>query len=101
MTRPTRHSQCLQPRSHINAIAGDVIAVDDDVDEVDADTELDALLSWLRLIVCPHRPLNVNRATKRGIRAAAFEQHSVAGGLDDPAAMFGDRWIGDALVYLS
>ena len=39
-------------------------------------------------------------AVRRGVRTAEFEQHSVAGGLDDPAAVFGNLRIEDALAYL-
>ena len=44
----------------------------------------------VRLIVCPHRSLHVDRATERGIRAAEFEQHPVTCSIDDPAVVFGN-----------
>ena len=81
-----RFSQRFQPRSDIDAIARDVGAVNDDVTQVDADAELDALVGSLRLVVPAHGALHVDRAT----------QHPVTGGLDDPTAMFGNLRIDDA-----
>ena len=91
----------LQSRRHVDAIAGDVGAINDDVAEVDTNPELEALYGRPRLIVWPHRPLHINCATERGVRAGELEQHPVARGLDDPAAMLGNLRIDYALTNLS
>jgi len=80
----------LQARCYVDAIARNVVAVDDDVAQVDADTELDALVDRLRLIVRVHRSLHANRTTQRSVCATKFEQHSVTGSLDDPTSVFGN-----------
>jgi hypothetical protein len=96
----TRVGQGLEARCHIDAIASDVVAVYDDVAQVETDAELNALIGRLRLIVCPHSPLYVNCATKCSVRAVEFKEHPVTGGLDDPAAELTNLGIDDALANL-
>jgi len=96
-----RLRQCFEARSDVDAVPGNIVAVDDDVAEVDADAEFDSLVGSLRLVVGAHQALHLDRAAERRVRAAEFEQHPVTGGLDDPAAMFGDFGIDDALANFS
>ena len=93
--------QRFQTRRHVDTVARDVGAVDDDVADVDADAELDALVGRFRLIICVHCPLHVDCAVERRIRAGEFEQHPVAGGLDHPATVFGNLRIDDAFADLA
>src|SRR5437667_5668790 len=68
------------PMFPVNAVAGDVRAIDDDVAEVDANAELEALVSRLRLVRHRHGPLHVDRAPQRRVCAAEFEEHPIARG---------------------
>jgi hypothetical protein len=57
---------------------------------MDADAELDPLgLGYLRVLVS-HAALNFDGASRCFDGTGKFDQHTVAGGLDDAAAMFGD-----------
>ena len=64
--------------------------VDDDVAEIDADAELDALVGRHAGVALRHAALDLDRATHRVDDAGELHQQAVAGGLDDAAAMFGD-----------
>ena len=74
----------------VDAVAEDVVVVDDDVADMNADAKLDALCFGYIDIAVRHAALNLDGATHRVDRAAEFDQHSVAGGLDDAAPMLGD-----------
>src|SRR6478609_3859493 len=59
-----RAAQCLQACRHVDAIAGDLIPVDDDVAYVDADAELDAVVLRHLAIEVEHRALHLDRASQ-------------------------------------
>ena len=47
----TGHSDAFEPRCNIDAIAEDIVVVDDDVSQIDANAELDPLgLGYLRVL---------------------------------------------------
>src|SRR6266516_6514590 len=74
----------------MHAIAKDIVVVDDDVSQMDADTELDPLgLGYLR-VLASHAALNFDGASRCIDGTGKFDQQTIAGGLDDAAAMFGD-----------
>jgi hypothetical protein len=77
----------------IDAVAEDIVVVKDDVADVNADPELDPHLRRNIGVLPGHGALDLERATRRIDRAGEFHQQAVAGGLDDTAAMRGDRWI--------
>src|SRR6202165_1718347 len=86
----SRHSDAFEPRCNIDAIAEDIVVVDDDVSQMDADAELDPLgLGYLRVLVS-HAALNFGGASRCIDGTGKFDQNTVASGLDDAAAMFGD-----------
>ncbi len=76
----------LQPRRDIDPVAEDVLAIDDDVAEIDADPELDRLLGP-RLVEGRHGALDGDRTIDRVHGAGKFNQRAVAHSLDDPPAM--------------
>ena len=81
----------LQPGGDIDAVAENVVVVDDDVADMDADAKREAaVLRHGRRCASAMRALNVDRAAHGVDGAGEFDQHAVAGGLDDAAAMFGD-----------
>ncbi len=65
-----------------------VLLVVDDVAEVDADAELDALVLWHAGVALSHAALDFDGAAHRVHHACELHQHTVAGGLDDLAPMF-------------
>jgi hypothetical protein len=86
----SRHSDAFEPRCNIDAIAENIVVIDDDVSQMDADAELDPLgLGYLRVLVS-HAALKFDRASRCIDGTGEFDQHTVASGLDDAAAMFGD-----------
>ena len=87
----------LQPRGDVDAVAVDVVAVDDDVAEIDADAEHD--LGW-RALRPAHglRALDGERAFDGVDDAAELDQRAVADQLDDTALVGGDRRIEDRLA---
>jgi hypothetical protein len=80
----------LQPRSNIDAIAEDIVVIDDDIADVNADPELDSIFMWHVGILSDYVALNLDRASRRVHGACELNQHTVAGGLDDAAAMLRD-----------
>jgi len=91
--QPARLAQRLQPGRDVYAVAEDVVTVDDDVADVDADAEHDALILRRRRIAAHHPPLHGERAADRVDDASELDQHAVARGLDDVAAVAGDRGV--------
>jgi hypothetical protein len=67
----------------------------DDVAEVDASAELDALVLRHASVALGHAALNFNGAPHRVHHAHELHQHTVAGGLHDLAAVFPDLWINE------
>ena len=82
--------QSLQTRCHIHAIAENITSIDDDVADIDAHAELDALLIWHPGIALGHPALDIKSAAHCVHYAAKLSQHSVPGVLDDPATVFGN-----------
>src|SRR5208283_6057493 len=90
---PTRLGQRLQPRCDVDAIAEDVVAIDDNVADVDPDTKLDPLFGRNTRVALGHATLHIDRTAHRIDYARELQQQAIAGGLDDPAAVFGDLWV--------
>jgi hypothetical protein len=78
----------------IDAIAHQVaVALLNNIAEMNADAEFDALV-WRDLgIALDHRPLDFDGAVHRVDNAAEFDDAAVARSLDDPAVMHGDGWV--------
>jgi hypothetical protein len=92
--------QRLEPRCDVHAVAVNVIPVDDDVADVDANTKFDPLLRRHARIALGHATLDINGATHRINDAGELEQKSVAGGLDDATPVLGNLGV-DQLVTVS
>jgi hypothetical protein len=80
----------LQPRGNVDAVAGDVVTLDDDVAEVDPNAEFDPLVGGDEQVARSHLALHLHGAAQRGRRARKFDQHAVAGRTHDAAAVLGD-----------
>jgi len=83
----------LQTHRHVHAIPEDVATVDDDVTDIDADTELNLLLVWHLGIALGHSALDIKSAANRVHYAAELSQQSISGVLDDPPTVLSDLGI--------
>ena len=90
---PARLGDPLQPGRDIHPVAVDVVALDDDVAEVDADPEYDPLVFRDRDVALGHPALHRDRAGDGLDDAREFDQDAVAGRLDDAALVLGDLGI--------
>src|SRR5664279_48303 len=83
----------FQSRGNIDAVAENVVALNDNVANIDTDTQFDAPLPRFSSIALGHSALNVDSAGNRVNGAAKLHQRAVAHQLDDPAQMGGDLGI--------
>ena len=88
-----RLGDAFEPRSDVDAVAENVTVFDDDVTDVDTDTELDALVGSHSLVALGHTALLLDGAADGVHRANEFDQNPVACTFDDASAMFGDVWL--------
>ena len=73
------------------------IVVDDDVADVNADAKFDPEFRRYAGVLLSHLSLDFHR-TARGIDSTSeFDQHAIAGGLDDATAVRGDPGIDNRL----
>src|ERR1035437_858241 len=99
---PAGVGQRLQARRHIDAVSENVIAVENDVADIDADAEFDAefdaLVRRCRGVALCHAALDIDRATDGIDHAHELHEHSIARRFDGSAAMFGDLGIDEFLT---
>ena len=95
---PARLGQGLEPRGDVDPVAEDVAALVDDVADVDADAEADALgLGDVRLPL-GHAALDRDRAGDRVDDAGELAEDAVAHQLDDAPAVLGDERLDELLA---
>src|ERR1700737_2832655 len=87
---PARLGQRLEPCGDIDAVAINVVLLDDDIAEIDADAELDAALQGDAVIVQCHVALQLDRAAHRIYHARELDQQPITGRFHNAAAMLGD-----------
>ena len=92
-----RLGDSLEARRDIDTIAENIVVVDDDVADMDADAEFDPEVRGHVDIALGHCALDFHRAAHRIDSAGELDQHAVAGGLDDAAAVRGDPGIDERL----
>ena len=81
----------FEPRGDIDAVAHQIaVALLDDVAEMNADAELDALLGRHAGVALDHAVLHFDGAAHGVDDAAELDDAAVAGALDDAAVMHGD-----------
>jgi hypothetical protein len=95
-----RLGQRLQSRGDIDAVAVEIVTVDHDVAEVDADAEHDSAVFRQVGVRGFHAVLEVERAVHGVDSAAERDQHAVAGHLEDAAVMLGHQRLQHLLAPL-
>ena len=88
----------LDARCYIDAVAKNVITIEDDVADIDADAERNLLRG--AAIAFSHFALHVHRAGHRIDGTGEFHQHAIASRLDDPTVVFGNRGIDEFATVL-
>ena len=86
ISNPARLANALQPRRDIDAVAQNVVALDQHVAEIDADAIDDALGLGRLGVALDHQFLDRDRAFDRGDDGGKLQQQPVARRLDDAAA---------------
>jgi hypothetical protein len=86
-------AQRFEPRGDIDAVAENIVAVDDDVPDIDSNPEHNLLVVWNRRVALQHRALHFHGERDRIDYAGELQQRAIAGGLDDTAPVFRDRWV--------
>jgi hypothetical protein len=83
----------LEPCGDIDAVAKDVAFIVDDIAQIDADTEADAV-GLLPIGVAVRHSLLDDDGAAHGIDdRSELDQNAVAGGFEDAATVLGDQWI--------
>ena len=90
---PARLGHPLQPGGDVDAVAENVVVLDDDVALVNADPKFHAPLRGDRLVALGEFALHPGGASQGIEDALEFHEHAVAGGLDDAPSVFGDTRI--------
>ena len=83
---------------HVDAISEDVIAVDDDVSDIDSNSELNAILRRNGGVAFDHAALDVNGAAYCVDDTDKLDQHAVARGLDDATAVLSNLGVNELLA---
>src|SRR5262245_14223120 len=89
---PPRLRQCLEPSRHVYAIAPHIAAVDDDVADIDADSELDPPLLRHVGVAFHHGALNLDGTAYRRYCARELQQQPVTGDPDNSTSVL--RYLG-------
>ena len=83
----------FQPCCNVDAVAKNIVVVEDDVTDMNADAKFDPEVVRHVAILHGHTALDFRRALHRLYHAWELGQQAVAGGLDDAAAVPGDGGI--------
>ncbi len=87
----------LQPSGNIDTVAEDIVLIENDITDVDADAELDPLILRRDGTLFGHTALDFNCTAHRIDGAGKLDQHSVTGCLDNAPTMGGDGGIEKSL----
>src|SRR5258705_12371943 len=95
----SRLSNALKPRGDVDTVPENVIALDQDVTEIDPDPEQHTPVLRDAFISLSHHSLHGHRALDRIDHRRKLEQHAVPRGLDETAPVFGPESVGDRAVF--
>ena len=87
--------EAFHARGHIDAVAVEIVALDDHIAQADADAQHHAVPVGGIRVPLGEGALYVHRTLHRIHRAAEFGQRPIAGGLEDPSAELLDFGIED------
>jgi hypothetical protein len=87
----------FEPGGYVDAVSEDVVVIEDDIADMNADAEFDPDILRYADVLFGHAVLDFIGTPGRVHYAGEFHQHAVAGGLDDAAAMRGDCGIDERL----
>jgi hypothetical protein len=90
--------ETLETRRDVDAVAVDLLALDHNVAEVDADAEFHPAFERNRDVFGFERGLDLDRALDRIHDAGELREHAVTGGVDEPAAMLLDEGVNDFAI---
>jgi hypothetical protein len=91
---PAGFGYAFEPRGDVDPVAEDVIALDQDVAEMDADAPFHSALAGKICVPFRGEPLQCQGAFDRPNHRGKLDQHAVASRLDNPPATLGNEWIG-------
>jgi hypothetical protein len=77
---------------NVNAIAIEIITVNDNVSDVNADPKRDTLVVASIEICCGHRPLELDSRVERIDDAGELNQRAITNQLDEPTAVASQSW---------
>jgi hypothetical protein len=80
----------LQPRGDVDAIAKNIVLVNHDIADVNADAKFNPGILRYVGVLLSHSALDFDGATNCVYGAGELDQHAVAGSLDNAATMLGD-----------
>src|SRR5215469_4822156 len=86
----TRLGDALQARRHVDAVAQQIVALDHNVPDMDADPERYPLVLGLIGVFSSHLLLHFNSTAHSIHYTRELDQDAVAGGLHDPATVGGN-----------
>jgi hypothetical protein len=92
-TDATRLRYSLEACRDVDAISKNIIVINDDVADVNADTEFDPAVRRHVGVVHGHTTLNLDGASRCIHCASEFDQHAVARGLHDATSVLDDLGI--------
>src|SRR5215471_466519 len=87
---PARFRKLLQARRHIDAVAVDVVPLDNDVTDIDADAKLHPLIGSQAGIALDNAALHVDGTAHCVDYAGKLQQQTVPCGFDDATTVFSD-----------
>jgi hypothetical protein len=95
---PPGSASASKPCSYVDAVAEDVIPIDNNITDINADAELDAFLRRYTSVAIDHAALNIDGATHSVDDANELHQQPISGGLNNSAAMFRDLGVYEFLA---
>ena len=96
-TDTARFGDTLETRGDIHTVAKDVVIIDDDVTNVNADAKFDPSDLRRGSILLRHPGLHFNGTAYRVHGAGKLDQNAVTGRFDDASAMRGDSGVDNGL----
>ena len=94
-----RFSDPLKPSRNVNAITEDVLALDQDVPEIDPDPKQHTPVLRDTFVPLSHHRLHSNRTLDRIDHRGKLKENTVSGGLHEPPPVLLHECIGDLAVF--